>query len=227
MPIAVVTAYHEEPMDWLLQCNRSVLAQSIPCEHIVVSDGVRLDPPAGFQGQVLQLPYNHANYGNTPRARGARHAIENGFDAICWLDADNWFAPEHVAELVGADDSFDLAVSGRTIVDIDGSSPRVCPHAGPHLFDANCLLARARGLEIAEFWENVPIEYAYFSDRFLEVLAIRKQLVVRRTNQPTVFYRDKRAAGDPERRGLAPLLAFWNQKSAAQREALLKEWALI
>jgi hypothetical protein len=40
--------------------------------------------------------------GNTPRAIGGILADAYGFDAVTYLDADNWYDPAHVEDFVAA-----------------------------------------------------------------------------------------------------------------------------
>src|SRR5271166_697694 len=100
LKVAVVTPYHREPTEWLAQCIAGVAAQTYPCTHILVADGFPrpdLVPPAA---QHIQLPRAHADNGNTPRAIGSISAIGEGFDAIAYLDADNWHEPGFIEAMV-------------------------------------------------------------------------------------------------------------------------------
>ena len=95
--IAVITPYYKEPDDILLRCHHSVLRQTIACTHILVADG----HPKSLFGESrntmhITLPMANADNGNTPRALGGIIAESYGFDAVAYLDADNWYEPEHL-----------------------------------------------------------------------------------------------------------------------------------
>jgi hypothetical protein len=53
----------------------------------MVADGFPVSEVDSWAGVVhIKIP-NHADYGDTPRGVGAASAAANGFDAICFLDA--------------------------------------------------------------------------------------------------------------------------------------------
>ena len=100
MRVAVVTPYYRTPDAWLRMCHESVRAQSHTCTHILVADGVAQEIVQNFDCQHIVLSKGHADYGDTPRAIGSMSAIGQGFDAITYLDADNWYEPNHIASLL-------------------------------------------------------------------------------------------------------------------------------
>src|SRR5690349_5897356 len=98
MRVAVVTPYYKEPLAVLRRCVDSVKAQQIACAHIMVADGhPRPEIEDWGVEQHVKLPLSHADDGDTPRLIGTGMAHAQGFDAVCWLDADNWFEAEHVS----------------------------------------------------------------------------------------------------------------------------------
>src|SRR5258705_8390414 len=99
--VAVVTPYFRVPDAWLSQCHRSVAAQQYPCTHILIADGEPQDIVAEFAAEHILLEQAHADYGDTPRMIGSQAAVSRGFDAIAYLDADNWYYPTHIASLIG------------------------------------------------------------------------------------------------------------------------------
>src|SRR3989344_8281647 len=102
MKVAVITPYFNILDEWLLQCHRSVKSQTHPCTHILVADGRAKDIVNSLEAQHILLPVNYRDYGDTPRGVGSILAIGQGFDAIAYLDADNWYYPEHIASMVAA-----------------------------------------------------------------------------------------------------------------------------
>src|ERR1700731_4980422 len=100
MRYAIITPYHEESRDQLERCIRSVSAQTVPTDHIIVADGRPQDWIDATGARHLRLDRAHGDYGNTPRGLGAMLAIAERYDGIGLLDADNWLEPEHVAACV-------------------------------------------------------------------------------------------------------------------------------
>lgn len=121
--IAVVTPYHRESDAILRQCHESVLGQTYPCQHILVADGhgkslFDVSP----RTLHLALPQENADNGNTPRAVGGILADRYGFDAVAYLDADNWFEPTHIEAMVEGHErsGHPLVACKRRLVDCDG-----------------------------------------------------------------------------------------------------------
>jgi len=124
MKIAVVTPYHTEPQAWLDQCQGSVAAQTHPATHILVADG---HPLPAFDADPavrhVKLPQANADYGNTPRAIGSFLADSWGFDAVCFLDADNWLAPDHIETMLAEHRASKAPIVGckRHLMDAEGA----------------------------------------------------------------------------------------------------------
>jgi hypothetical protein len=123
MKVAVITPYYKEPLRTLNRCMTSVAAQDYPVTHYMIADGFPNNdvPRPGVKHIVLADA--HGDNGNTPRGIGAMSALNSGFEAFAFLDADNWFAPNHVSSLVSAVKRHNaaVAISGRNIVLPDGT----------------------------------------------------------------------------------------------------------
>jgi glycosyltransferase involved in cell wall biosynthesis len=101
LQIAVITPYCQELDDVLRTCLESVARQTYPCcRHFLVADGFPNPLVAGWDARHIVLPNVHADNGNLARAIGAMAAISEGHDGIAFLDADNWFREDHVAQLI-------------------------------------------------------------------------------------------------------------------------------
>lgn len=90
--VAVVTPYFKESPATLQRCLTSVRAQTYPqVVHYMVADGFPQNALLTQWPGVrhIQLPNGHANFGCTPRGVGAQCALADGFDVVCFLDADN------------------------------------------------------------------------------------------------------------------------------------------
>jgi glycosyltransferase involved in cell wall biosynthesis len=168
MNIAVITPYHNESNEWLRQCHDSVRAQTLACQHIMIADGHPNSLVDGFDVQHVVLPQAHANYGDTPRAIGALSAIAQGFDAIAFLDADNWYKPMHVESLIALhrETGAQVCTSGREIRRLDGSFLTVCPFSDGELFvDTNCYMFTAPAFRIAAEWGVMDGDLHAIGDR--------------------------------------------------------------
>ena len=98
------------------------MRQTFPCTHIMVADG---RPQAIVDRMTVQhiiLPVNNRDYGDTPRGIGSVLAISQGFDAIAYLDDDNWYYPEHIETMVHLHRQSNAAVitASRNLHRLDG-----------------------------------------------------------------------------------------------------------
>ena len=94
--VAVITPYYRESLEMLQFCHDSVRTQTYPCTHFLVADGHARPEISGWAVQHLILPQAHGDDGNTPRCLGSLSAMKQGFDVITYLDADNWYYPNHI-----------------------------------------------------------------------------------------------------------------------------------
>lgn len=171
MKVAVVTPYHAESRAWLERCIQSVQSQSHPATHFLVADGIAQDWIDDVPGvRHIKLGAAHRDYGNTPRAVGGILAVSEGFDAVSFLDADNWYANDHVEACVQAAcaSSADYVVSKRKLVREDGS---ILPFEyqedadGSHV-DTNCLFLLRGAFHTLHRWALAPKQMASLFDRF-------------------------------------------------------------
>lgn len=91
MKVAVITPYYKESLDILQKCHESVKKQNHPSLHVMVADGFPVDDISQWDCNHIILPLGHNDIGSTPRLLGSYHAIGLGYDAIAFLDADNWY----------------------------------------------------------------------------------------------------------------------------------------
>lgn len=192
MKVAVITPYFKEPESWLRQCVKSVGNQSYPCTHFLVSDGY----PQGWIDSAglrhVQLGQSHGDYGNTPRGIGALLAVSEGFDAICFLDADNTFEPDHVESClrVAVQGNLDYVVAGRKLVREDGSEMKIAVTDdldGTHV-DTNCYFLLFGAFHTLSRWVTAPKPMASLFDRFYFRALCEEELKFARTNRHTVNY---------------------------------------
>lgn len=196
MRVAVVTAAYQPRLDWLRQCHASVRGQTHACTHILVSDGDGPQPLSDFEGQFIQLGHRHNDWGDTPRSVGAISAFAQGFDAVCWLDSDNWFYPEHVATLVKAHEKTGLPVctSTRDIYHLDGSLLGRCPETdGIRFVDANCFLITRQLSMLTTLWATMPAGWHICGDMYFFAEIKRRGIRSAHVDRNTVAYRATRS----------------------------------
>lgn len=177
------------------QCQRSVIAQTLPCTHILVNDGG--DPPlvnGSASAQVIHLPRPHQDVGNAARAIGSVTAICQGFDALAYLDADNWYEPTHLETLAvlhratGAD----VCSSTRNIYHPHGTLLGRCPEIdGESFVDTNCLFLTSTAFPAIASWYLVPSGQSLMGDRFVWNTIKNMNLRRAHTGLPTVAYRTR------------------------------------
>ena len=146
--VAVITPYYQEAEDILRTCYESVQQQSHTCTHYLVADGSPRADVLNWPAEHMVLPRPHRDVGNTPRAIGSLSAMNQGYDAITYLDADNWFYPDHIESMVNLHRQTGAVVctASRTIHRLDGSllyaDERECD--GRKFVDTNCFFLTHR-----------------------------------------------------------------------------------
>jgi hypothetical protein len=208
LKVAVVTPYYRERDDILHQCHFSVLRQTYPCTHILVADG---HPKVMFNEQPntmhVVLPLQNEDMGNTPRAIGGILADRYGFDAVAYLDADNWYDPSHIEGLIeahNANDQVPLVSCKRRFYDLEGRLLHITEleeDVNQHV-DTSCWIVFRAAFSLLRAW-LMPKVLGPICDRiFLEKatherfwrLAIDNRTVAFRTRYASHY----RAAGVPE-----------------------------
>ncbi len=166
--LAVITPYHREDAAVLRRCHRSVRAQTVPCTHFLVADGAGA-VPEGFEGRHICLGQGHGDNGNTPRTVGALCAMNEGFEAIAFLDADNWYQPDHLQTVLETRERTDAEVvfSYREVVFPDGTvllEPDGEDRERSHV-DTSCIVVFAPAFHCLALWAQMPAELGPLCDR--------------------------------------------------------------
>jgi glycosyltransferase involved in cell wall biosynthesis len=193
MKVAVVTPYYRESLEVLRQCHDSVALQTHACTHILVADGFPRPEVDTWAAQHFRLPLAHADNGNTPRAFGALSARNQGFDAIAFLDADNWFHPDHIETMVRmqAETGAAVVTAARNLHRMDGSflAADLSDSDGSRHVDTSCLFLTRPLFEVLPVWALMPRELAPICDLvFWQALLARRPQRVHCT-RPTVAFR--------------------------------------
>lgn len=191
--VAVVTPYYMEEYTVLRRCLNSVRDQRLSgntiVDHIVVGDGVdRLEADSDIGLRHLRLDQAHGDYGNVARGVGALLAAGEGYDAICFLDADNWYEPNHVEECLRvANPNVDVVFARRRFCRPDGSDMKVADEAG-HV-DTSCYFFLPGSYAALAYWALMPKPMTCIGDRaFLQLLKSTPGLVFTHTCMVTVNY---------------------------------------
>ena len=191
---AVVTPYYKEPRETLERCIGSVARQTVDADHILVSDGFAQDWLDGASVHHLRLGQCHADYGNTPRGLGAMLAIAQHYDAIGFLDADNWYDEDHIEACVEAAARIpdaDAVIARRRFVRYDGSVMNV-PDEPDHV-DTSCFWLCEGSFHLAHFW-LMPAELAAICDRVFYAMIKARKLKLEHVLKPTVNFTCQYAA---------------------------------
>jgi hypothetical protein len=194
--VAIVTPYCGERDDVWQTCIDSVRAQTHPCQHVLVADGSPRPCPDG--AAAITLPAAHGDNGNTARAVGSIYAVASGFDAIAYLDADNWYAPLHVAamvELAGTTGA-EVCIAARTIHRQDGSMmfrDRL-DSDGIRRADTSCLFLTRPAFSLVSLWATMPRELGPICDRVFWGAVCAAGLRRSTHDAPTVAFRTQYAA---------------------------------
>ena len=193
MRIAVVTPCHNTPQSQLDQCRRSVLGQTVPCTHILVNDGGQ--PPqvdAGCELPIIHLPQAHRDAGNAARAIGSVSAICQGFDAIAYLDADNWYEPNHLESLAALHGATGAAFcsSARNLYRPDRTLLGRCPEVdGERFVDTSCMFLTRAAFPAVAAWYLMGPERVFVGDRYVWEVIKNRGVTRAHTGLPTVCYR--------------------------------------
>ena len=194
MRIAVVTPYYNETDQQLARCMDSVANQTHDVTHIMVSDGSRQNWRWRGRYDHIVLPCSHNDAGATPRAIGALSAFSRGFDAVAFLDADNWYEPNHIEEMVAAmqKTNVDAIIATRTIYGLDGKALYVdrIESNGENMVDTNCMFLSNRTCYFMSFWITQP-SHRLVSDRVFWQSCLSNGITVVRCETPTVAYVSK------------------------------------
>jgi hypothetical protein len=189
--VAVVTPYYRESLQQLRRCHRSVEAQSHPCLHVMVADGHPCWRLNRWPIDHIRLPRPHNDIGSTPRLIGAFHAIGLGVDAVAFLDADNWYKPDHIQELVDlrARTGAAFLSSSRELFSLDGTSMGPCPISDPKRFiDTNCMMFWRDAFPLLHHWGLMPSYAHLLGDRVMLQQLKRSGLAMASNGKASVAY---------------------------------------
>lgn len=211
MKVGVVTPYCHEPLWQLERCLRSVRAQTYPAvTHFTVGDGdnrvseilkgwsdlaqenlVQTSSPESSSIKNVTIPGPHSDNGDCARSIGGILAMSADCDAVAYLDADNYFDPEHIQSLVqlhrktGAD----VCHSRRRIETIAGKP--LLPEGEPNdksAIDTSCFFITRSAFHLLPFWAIKPREFSPINDHIMAAAIRFQNLSLACTEQRTVAF---------------------------------------
>lgn len=198
MKVAMITPYYKESTAQLRRCHDSVLQQTYPgVTHIMIADGEHHPWCDKQKMQHIVLPCSHGDAGATPRALAAISAFSQGYDAVGFIDADNWVDADHVETMVDAlkSSAASVAVATRRLHGLDGNMLYVdtWESNGKDFTDTNCMFLTRATLHLMTGWITDPSQRLW-SDRAFWDAVLRSELPVTICAKPTVAYVTKWAA---------------------------------
>ena len=189
---AVITPYFDEDINTLERCMQSVATQEYAATHFLVADGKAKQHLTDFNIQHVILPGPHRDYGNTPRCIGALSAINKGHNAICFLDADNWYEPNHIEEAMKIKlDKIetDVVTSLRRIILPENIEVPADPDEINHNHvDTSCMALFEEAFSILPLWATMTPELSSIGDRVIFSTMKYRKFKIEYTNKKTVNY---------------------------------------
>lgn len=195
MRVAVVTPYYKESDSQLRRCMDSVSSQTYPSTHMMVSDGHPKTWISNTPGiDHLSSSIRHDDAGATPRAMGALSAFSRGYDAVAFLDADNWYEPTHIEYMVKTmiNNDANAVVGTRKIYSMDLKELYVdhIESDGKNMVDTNCMFLSRKIMHIMSAWITEP-ELKMVSDKVFWQICRNNGIEFIRCEEPTVVYVSK------------------------------------
>jgi len=190
--IAVITPYYKEPLTKLWRCHQSIMRQGPNVRHYMIADGFPQVELKQWNITHIELPQAHSDNGNTPRGIGGMLAFAQGFDAVTYLDADNWFGDTHIQSMQQTQHHTGASVvcSWRTVVLPDGT---VVEQLDPedrkktHV-DTSCFMITREVAFLASLWAKMPQTLGPICDRIFLGAASEADPNLAWTHKQTVFF---------------------------------------
>lgn len=194
--VLVITAYYKEDRALIERVVVSVAGQTakaagVVVDHMLVADGFPQDWIDGAGVRHLRLDRAHGDYGNTPRGVGSLLAISEGYDAICYCDADNWYEPNHVAACLKAAATVadvDYVIARRTMRRPDESVIPIGDEPIKSHVDTNCFFFLRGSFHMIHHFAAIPPAMAVIGDRIFYAALQQAKLKAVALASPTVNY---------------------------------------
>lgn len=192
MKVAMITPFYKESYEVLRRCHYSVKNQTYKdTKHLLVSDGTHNPVIEGWKGEYFSLPASHNDAGATPRALAAISAFSRQYDAIGFIDADNWIDPDHVEKMIETMQNSQASgvIATRRIHDLAGKEMYVdrIESNGVNMVDTNCMFLNRDSLHLMSYWITDPSQRLW-SDRHFWHAIQQSKLKIAHCLKPTVAY---------------------------------------
>ena len=196
MSANVVTAAFLEPRSIVAQNMRSVQQQASDqyLQQLVVWDGItNLEfnnhlAAASETAYLLKVRYNHNDYGDYIRRLGTRLAIKQNSTAVTYLDADNFWSPNHWATVsqTRASSQKNIIISGRRLIHENGKETE---DFTKDFFDTNTITLFGDAKKIGLLWGRYPRAMSLIGDRIIsKYIQTHYADDIAYTNEATVNY---------------------------------------
>ena len=161
----------------------------------------------------IELPFAHNDGGNTPRVLASISAFTSGYEAVAFLDADNWYYPDHIERMVALRDRTGAAIcsASRSMHRPDGSYmfDDVKNDGRAHV-DTNCLFLTREAMPLLVRWSMIAPELRTILDTVYWQTVRVSGLSYAHDPKPSVAYRttyenDFRRLGEPLPKGVKTL----------------------
>src|SRR5205085_2801885 len=142
--------------------------------------------------EYIQLSRPHQDNGNVARAIGSVSAISRGFDAVAYLDADNWFERDHLEQMILLHDKTKAAVctAARNLVDLEGKLLGRCAESdGERFADTSSLFLTPKAYGLVAVWYRMPRKLAPICDRVIWKSLLDEKISRSHWPVPTVNFR--------------------------------------
>jgi hypothetical protein len=163
--------------------------------------------------------------------------MNQGFDAVAYLDADNWYYPNHIETMVQLQQQTgaDVCTATRSLHRPDGSLMFIDEHEsdGKKFVDTSCYFLNRSAFRVLPVWAMMPQQLALICDTVFWQAIQARQFRLAHHPQPTVAFRTTyqvhyQLIGEPPPAGsktneesTGRSIRWWN----SQPEDVRKQWA--
>lgn len=192
LKIAVITPYYKESIEQLRKCHDSVMLQGENVTHFFISDGIPNPVLDTWNCVHIKLPTSLNDYGDTPRGIGAAIASAQNYDGICFLDADNWYEPEHISNIRIIQQQTNasvISIARNLYLKENGQFLGKCVESdGIHFVDTSCYFFHKSAFDICRHWLFKAEGMGVIDDRIIWAEVLRKNARRSHIDIPTVNY---------------------------------------
>lgn len=188
----MITPYYNEDSNTINRCIDSVAEQTYEAKHFLVADGKKQETFSRPGIEHLVLSQSHHDYGNTPRCIGALSAMNQGYNAIYFLDADNWYHQNHIEEAIKVklDKIETCMVASMRQIFLPDSTEVPSDHDELKLehVDTSCMALFEEAFSVIPLWATMTPELSIIGDRIIYNAMKLRGFNIEFTHMKTVNY---------------------------------------